>query len=193
MDKTKIKKMEGYPDYLMFNIGMAYNLKTEKFLGDTKERYIRIAMTNDKGERNWFYLHRLIYELFKGPIPQGYEINHIDQNPHNNHIDNLELMTIQQNRAYGTRAEKISRSNKGLKKSKNSFQVEYDGQKKTIETLSELLREYPEQVKMTWNYRLHHSKNPQQSYFSLLDGKVLKITPLNEEYKQRLNDNKENK
>lgn len=68
-DKTKIKKMEGYPDYIMFNIGMAYNLKTEKFLGDTKERYIRIAMTNDKGERNWFYLHRLIYELFKGPIP----------------------------------------------------------------------------------------------------------------------------
>lgn len=38
-------------------------------------------------------LHRYIYECEKGPIPDGYHVHHIDENPFNNTIDNLEVKT----------------------------------------------------------------------------------------------------
>lgn len=38
-----------------------------------------------------YYLHREMYILFKGDIPDGKIINHIDHNKLNCHIDNLEL------------------------------------------------------------------------------------------------------
>lgn len=42
-------------------------------------------------------VHRLVWLAWKGPIPNGYEINHRDGNKLNNCLDNLELMTRQQN------------------------------------------------------------------------------------------------
>jgi hypothetical protein len=41
--------------------------------------------------------HRLVYQAFKGSIPNGYVINHIDGEKLNNHIDNLEAVTIAEN------------------------------------------------------------------------------------------------
>lgn len=38
-------------------------------------------------------LHRLIWEKFKGPIPKGHHIHHIDGNKLNNSIENLECMS----------------------------------------------------------------------------------------------------
>lgn len=40
---------------------------------------------------------RIVYELFKGPIPEGLVINHIDGNKVNDHIDNLEAVTMGEN------------------------------------------------------------------------------------------------
>lgn len=37
---------------------------------------------------------------FKGPIPEGYEINHIDHNKYNNCIDNLECISHRDNIKY---------------------------------------------------------------------------------------------
>ena len=45
-------------------------------------------------------VHRFVYEAFNGPIPDGMEIHHIDGNGSNNKINNLELVTRQQNIAY---------------------------------------------------------------------------------------------
>ena len=38
------------------------------------------------------YLHRLLFEDFYGPIPEGYIIHHKDENPSNNCILNLQLV-----------------------------------------------------------------------------------------------------
>lgn len=38
-----------------------------------------------------FLIHRLIYTLFIGPIPDNMQIDHIDRNPSNNSVDNLRL------------------------------------------------------------------------------------------------------
>ena len=43
-------------------------------------------------------LHRLVYELFIGKIPDGYEIDHIDTNPSNNTVTNLRAVTPKENR-----------------------------------------------------------------------------------------------
>ncbi len=38
------------------------------------------------------YLHRWVYVQSKGDLPEGYDIHHIDDDPTNNQIDNLELV-----------------------------------------------------------------------------------------------------
>lgn len=41
-------------------------------------------------------IHRLVYELFCGYIPQGMQIHHKDKNPLNNSLNNLELKDAKQ-------------------------------------------------------------------------------------------------
>jgi len=45
-----------------------------------------------KGERYKEYSCYL-WEKFNGPIPEGYEVHHIDKNPLNNMIENLQLLS----------------------------------------------------------------------------------------------------
>ena len=42
--------------------------------------------------RSTVYVHRLVYEAFKGEITEGLEIDHIDRNKRNNNPDNLRLV-----------------------------------------------------------------------------------------------------
>ena len=44
------------------------------------------------------YVHRLVWETFKGDIPEGKEIDHIDGDTTNNSIDNLQLLTPRKNK-----------------------------------------------------------------------------------------------
>ena len=44
-----------------------------------------------------FRVHRVIWEMFNGPIPKGMIIDHLDGNPHNNIINNLACKTQRQN------------------------------------------------------------------------------------------------
>ena len=61
----------------------------------------------------------MVFEAFIGPIPKGYDVNHIDEDKTNNFVyinpdgtidldkSNLNLMTEEENNAYGTRNERI--------------------------------------------------------------------------------------
>ena len=46
--------------------------------------YVRVGY-----KKHRYYAHRLIWSMFNGSIPIGYEIDHIDGNPSNNLISNL--------------------------------------------------------------------------------------------------------
>ena len=47
--------------------------------------------------RRTAYVHRMVYEAFKGEIPEGMEIDHIDRNRCNNNPDNLRVVTKSEN------------------------------------------------------------------------------------------------
>jgi hypothetical protein len=58
--------------------------------------YWAVDLQKDQ-ERHRSYLHRLVWEAFRGAIPSGLEINHKDGNRNNNRLDNLELVTRSDN------------------------------------------------------------------------------------------------
>lgn len=59
-----------------------------------------------KGKRKIFMVHRLVAQYFI-PNPNNYpEVNHKDENPQNNHADNLEWCTPKYNCNYGTRNQR---------------------------------------------------------------------------------------
>ena len=50
---------------------------------------------NDK--KRQYFVHRFVYECFKGTIPKGKETDHIDGDKKNNLISNLQLLTKKEN------------------------------------------------------------------------------------------------
>jgi hypothetical protein len=53
------------------------------------------------------YLHRVVYELFVGEIPEGLHINHKDGNKANNHVGNLEVVSASENAIHARRVLKV--------------------------------------------------------------------------------------
>lgn len=66
----------------------------EPWVGDTG--YLEVCLSVH-GERHTFRVHRLVVRAFVGPIPDGKEVNHRDGNKLNNHVQNLEIVTVAEN------------------------------------------------------------------------------------------------
>jgi len=72
---------------LYWKISPAYNVKVGKSAGNkTGAGYWQVCY---KGK--FYKLHRVIWEMHNGPIPDNLEIDHIDRNAENNLISNLRL------------------------------------------------------------------------------------------------------
>ena len=56
-----------------------------------------------------YYVHRLVYEAFNGQIPEGLQVNHINEIKTDNRLENLNLMTCKENINYGSRNERVSK------------------------------------------------------------------------------------
>ena len=69
--------------------------------------YIIIGLHKDGGMKQ-HQLHRLVYEAFIGTIPNGMQVNHIDENKANNRVSNLNLLTPKENSNWGTRTKRIA-------------------------------------------------------------------------------------
>ena len=52
---------------------------------------------NLKKRRKCYFQHRFVFETIKGAIPEGFEIDHKNEVKTDNRINNLQLLTHQQN------------------------------------------------------------------------------------------------
>lgn len=59
-------------------------------------------------------VHRLVWEAFNGPIPEGLEINHKNRNRADNRLENLELLTHLENMRYSARLRREERAKNEL-------------------------------------------------------------------------------
>ena len=75
--------------------------------GIDTDGYHIIGLCKD-GKMRTFKVHRLVMESFSGMSSTALEVNHIDGNKGNNHVDNLEWSTCKDNhehaKAYGLKA-----------------------------------------------------------------------------------------
>ena len=67
--------------------------KNGKEIGHLKnDGYCKVSLRDNKKERV-ILIHRLVYLVHKGNIPDNYIVHHKDGNKLNNNIDNLEAIT----------------------------------------------------------------------------------------------------
>lgn len=98
--------VENYPDYLAYEDGKIWSNKTQKYLkpASTKSGYKSVELFNESGGKR-FLLHHIIASLFI-PNPNNLpQINHKDENPSNNSVENLEWCTAKYNMNYGEGAK----------------------------------------------------------------------------------------
>lgn len=97
--------LKGYSNYEIDpEAGTVLSYKTNRLIG-YKNRYgywVCCIYSDDNTPQHW-QMHRLIWTVVNGEIPDGMEINHIDENKDNNSISNLNLMTPKENNNWGTR------------------------------------------------------------------------------------------
>jgi hypothetical protein len=103
-------------DYAVSNYGNVLSTKSTR-----RRRQLKLALTvwgypfaclckNNK--RHSLVVHRIVWQAFHGKIENGLQINHIDGNKKNNRLENLELVTAQENSIHAVKT--------GLRKTVNT-------------------------------------------------------------------------
>ncbi len=95
--------IEGFPDYMISNLGRVksykLNKKNGRFLSICANRYnYNYVMLRDKsGKKRYKTIHQLVAQAFV-PNPENKpQVNHIDGNKQNNIYNNLEWVTAREN------------------------------------------------------------------------------------------------
>lgn len=102
-----VPKYEGI--YKISNKGRLYSVKRYKILKPytDKHGYKRIGLSHNKASY-YTSIHRLVASAFL-PNPNSLpQVNHKDENPSNNCVENLEWCSAQYNINYGNRNAKVS-------------------------------------------------------------------------------------
>lgn len=79
---------------LFWSKDIGYKIKRGKEAGCINTKGYKLVGLN----RKTYKVHRIIYEMFNGEIPAGKQVDHIDRNKNNNKIENLRIVTDQQNK-----------------------------------------------------------------------------------------------
>ena len=96
-----MKNIVGFENYLISEEGIVYNkhgraLTPEPVGHKRGHLYLRICLTKN-GRKFKPLIHRLMAITYLGEPGEGMQVNHIDRDPFNNRLSNLEWVTPQQN------------------------------------------------------------------------------------------------
>lgn len=92
-DEGKVRRLKSY-----------WCQSRRRLAGERTGRYVRVRLCNRVGDGQRFLLHRLVYQYFIGPIPDGLTVNHKNGNRKDNRAANLEAATMREQmiHAYAT-------------------------------------------------------------------------------------------
>jgi len=98
--------------WLDLDTQQVWSEKTQRWMNTWKNRkgYVTLCLTDNNGKQlKSIKLSRLVWTIANGmQIPDGYDVNHIDENKENNAPTNLNLMTCKQNCNHGTRNARVA-------------------------------------------------------------------------------------
>ncbi len=107
-------KLSEFPDYKISRDGRIYSAFFKRIL-DLKPQsgYVKTALTNKNGNRIAVSIHRLV-ALCYIPNPNKYPVvNHLDENPLNNSVENLEWATLSRNAQHSAYKNKTTHKKSG--------------------------------------------------------------------------------
>lgn len=124
-----VLKIPNFSNYEIYpKDGLVWSLKTNKFVGAKNlDGYYQCRLFGDDGTE-WFALvHRVVYTACYGEIPEGMQVNHINEIKTDNRIDNLNLMSSKENCNWGNRNKILSRVLTNNKKKSKKVGAYKDG------------------------------------------------------------------
>jgi len=100
------KTIQDYPAYTINERGEVISfkgLKPRKLkpqpASQSKKGYLQTRLFNKEYPNGKLhYIHRLVYTHFIGDIEPRLQIDHVDGDPRNNHVTNLQMMTARDNK-----------------------------------------------------------------------------------------------
>lgn len=110
-----------FTKYEVFDDGRIWSYSHKKFLKPftNKGGYQLVNLTDNYGKIKWYLVHKVVYESVTGePIPEGMQVNHINEDKMDNRFENLNLKTPKENSNWGTRNSRVSKANTNGKRSK---------------------------------------------------------------------------
>jgi hypothetical protein len=119
----ELVNINDYPDYFVSNLGNVYSTRISKKYnpkGDLYKLklwdkhptgYVNAGVYSVPGVKNkkYFRVHRLVWENHMGPIPAELIVDHINSNKKDNRLENLQLLTIQENLLKYHRIDKLKK------------------------------------------------------------------------------------
>lgn len=180
------KKVYGFEDtYLISKEGKV--LAVDKIVNAAygskqlrKQHFMKIR-TNNKGyfyfttyKKRKYFIHKCIYEAFVKPIPDGYDLHHINHNHQDNRLENLCLIESSKHRSMHMK-ERLK--DKGIA-SKTVLQYTLDGK---------LVAEYPSarEAEKYVGFRIHLENKSSGGYLWCYKGEENLITEKVKEYKEK--------
>lgn len=92
-----MKIIKQFPDYGVTELGQVYSFKTKRYLKAGFCRgYAYLSLMKGKA-KHMVRRARLVYEAFKGKIPKGYTIDHLNGVKDDDRLVNLDCCTLQEN------------------------------------------------------------------------------------------------
>lgn len=126
--------------YSASNLGRIYSKPRKGSKGGIRKQtvcssnggYAMVKLCKDAQEKTVLVSH-IIWEAFNGPIPEGFEINHLNEDKTDNRLCNLELTDRKGNCNWGTRNERLVNSRSGYGARKRVIQYSFPDNIKVAE------------------------------------------------------------